>query len=284
MAIDSVMGQTYPNIELTVFDDGSTDRTAEKIQECCSRYGEKIRFIQQENKGLVKTLNSGIKLSKGKYWCQLASDDLMDKDNIRKKVNFLQRNEEFDAVCSDALILRPDHSVSRMIPEKVKPDPLRIRKLRDAFAIKMFFPSLLLQKSVFDRIGKFDESMRYYEDKEMKIRLLLNCKVGYIDEPLMTWRLHDSNTSRTALFSRRDRMVAYEKIFTRPEAKGHWLLKRKLLGDEYYKYARSLIENAEKDRHHPVTWYLFRSLLLHPLRPAGYYYLVKHSFQSLLRR
>jgi alpha-1,3-rhamnosyltransferase len=232
MAIDSVMGQTYPNIELTVFDDGSTDRTAEKIQECCSRYGEKIRFIQQENKGLVKTLNSGIKLSKGKYWCQLASDDLMDKDNIRKKVNFLQRNEEFDAVCSDALILRPDHSVSRMIPEKVKPDPLRIRKLRDAFAIKMFFPSLLLQKSVFDRIGKFDESMRYYEDKEMKIRLLLNCKVGYIDEPLMTWRLHDSNTSRTALFSRRDRMVAYEKIFTRPEAKGHWLLKRKLLGDE----------------------------------------------------
>ena len=75
MAIDSVMGQSYENIDLIVIDDGSTDHTAEKIRECCDRYGERIRFVSQKNQGLVRTLNLGIELSKGTYWCQVASDD-----------------------------------------------------------------------------------------------------------------------------------------------------------------------------------------------------------------
>jgi glycosyltransferase involved in cell wall biosynthesis len=281
IAINSVMEQTYPNIELIVFDDGSTDRTGEKIQECCSQYGEKIRFIQQENQGLVKTLNSGIKLSKGKYWCQLASDDLMKKENIRMKVELLENSPDFDAVCSDAFCLNPDQTYTPMMPEKEKPDPVRITHLRDIFRVKIFFAGLMFRKSVFDRIGYFDETLRYSEDLEMKLRLLLYAQVGYIDEPLLVWRSHASNTSKEKAIIRREKIMAYEKIFSLPEMKHQWKLRRKIVGDEYYKYGRFLATSYQADRDHTSSWYLLRSLSLQPLRPRNYYYLIKSSFQNL---
>jgi len=275
-AIDSVMKQSYRNIEVMVIDDGSTDKTWEKIEEACKKYDGRIRAVSHENQGLVRTLNLGIRLSKGKYWCQMASDDMMHERNIELKVNFLERNPDYDAVCSDALVLKEDLSSRRMMPEKSKPDPLQRKNLSDLFEkTKMFFPSLLFRKPVFDNIGYFDESMRYYEDKEMKLRLLMNCKVGYIDEPLLTWRSHVTNTSMDMVISHREKIIAYEKIFSLPMMKRHPLLRQKMLGKEYYKYARCLLESGQSDQDHSVAWYLFRSILFYPFRYHGYYYLMK---------
>ncbi|MEK6777653.1 MAG: glycosyltransferase [bacterium] len=280
-AIESVIKQSYENIELIVIDDGSTDKTADKIRESCEKYKGRIRFVPQKNQGLIRTLNLGLSLSKGEYWCQMASDDFMDERNIEIKVRFLEEHKELYAVCSDASCLRPDQTVSRMIPEKVKPDPLRVDQVRDIFQVKMFFPSLLFRKNVFNRIGNFDESMRYYEDIDMKLRLLLYCKVGYIDEPLLTWRSHGSNTSHQALLRRKERIIAYEKFFTLPELQSHNHLRRKMLGNEHYKYARSLVQSKASDPDHTVSWYLRRSLFHFPFRYKGYYYLLKCSLQNL---
>lgn len=280
-AIDSVMGQSYENIELIVIDDGSTDRTADKIRESSEKYKGRFRFISQENQRLLRTLNLGLSLSKGEYWCQIASDDFMDGRNIEMKVRFLEEHKAFDAVCSDALCFWPDQTVSRMIPEKVKPDPLRVDQVGDFFQVKMFFPSLLFRKSVFARIGNFNESMQYYEDIDMKLRLLLYCKVGYIDEPLLTWRSHGSNTSHQALLRRKERIIAFEKFFALPELQSHIQLRKKILGGEYYKYARSLVQSKTSDPDHPASWFLLRSLSHYPFRSKGYYYLLKCSLQNL---
>lgn len=278
-AIKSVLRQSYENLELIVIDDGSTDGTAEKIREC-RRHEERIRFVSRENQGLVRTLNLGIKLAKGKYWCQMASDDFMDERNIRMKVDFLETNRDYDAVCSDSLCLHPDQTLSRMIPEKTKPDPLKVRHPRDLFQAKMFVPSLLFRKSVFDRIGGFDESLRYYEDIEMKPRLLLYCKVGYIDEPLLTWRSHGGNTSRNALLRRKEKIIAFEKLFALPEMRNHRFLRRRTLGDEYYKCGRLRVRNRLEDPEHTVSWYFRRSLLFYPFRPMAYYFFARSLFRN----
>ncbi len=283
-AIESVMAQTYGNIDLMVIDDGSTDGTAGKIRACRARHPDRIRFISRDNQGLVRTLNLGIDQAVGKYWCQLASDDLMDQRNIQLKVEFLERHPEFDAVCSDGFCLHPDQTRTRMLPDQVKPDPLRVKNLRDLFRTKLFFPSLLFKRSTFKRIGNFDESLKYYEDIEMKLRLLMRCRVAYIDEPLLTWRLHAANTSKRTAPTRKEKIIAYEKFFSLPETKRHILLKRRMIGNEYYKYARFLIRDGQSDPDHSVFWYLLRSLFLHPFRPMAYYFLVRSFFRNPSKR
>jgi len=282
-AIESVMEQSCRSLELIVIDDGSTDQTAKVVRGACERYSGRIRFESRENRGLVRTLNEGIRLAKGKYWCQLASDDVMEQGNIARKVDFLEKYPLFHAVCSDAWVLESDGTRRRMLPQKAKPDPVKVEHPRDLFRTKLFFPSLLFRKVVFDLIGSFDESLRYYEDIEMKLRLLTTCRVGYLDEPLLIWRSHEGNTSLQTLLRRKERIIAYEKFFSNPAIRRYHLLRRRILGDEYYKYARLLIENRQTDPDHPISWYLFNSLTLHPFRPRGYYCLLKSSLLPLPR-
>src|SRR5260370_18734795 len=70
-AIDSIINQTYKNVEIIVVDDGSSDDTQEKLR----KYGDKIRYIYQNNSRPAEAWNTGIKASRGKIMCFLGSDD-----------------------------------------------------------------------------------------------------------------------------------------------------------------------------------------------------------------
>lgn len=93
--IESIVNQTYKNIELVVIDDGSTDNSVEIIQKLAKNYN--FTFIYRPNKGLSATLNEGMNLSKGKYFCACAcaSDDLYIIDKIEKKVKFMEENPQY---------------------------------------------------------------------------------------------------------------------------------------------------------------------------------------------
>ena len=80
--IQSVIDQTYENIELIIIDDGSKDNSVKVIQELADKYG--FTFIHRPNKGLSATLNEGIRLSKGKYFSAIASDDILFLEKIEK--------------------------------------------------------------------------------------------------------------------------------------------------------------------------------------------------------
>ena len=75
-AIDSVLGQTYPNLEIIVVDDGSTDET----KRVAARYGDKIVYVWQHNQGLCAARNRGIDESHGTYVGLLDADDMLEKD------------------------------------------------------------------------------------------------------------------------------------------------------------------------------------------------------------
>src|SRR5215467_10510396 len=81
-AIDSALDQTYPNIEVVVVDDGSTDDSREII----SSYGPRIRPILKENGGQASTFNSGIAASRGEIICLLDADDFFHPDKVERVV------------------------------------------------------------------------------------------------------------------------------------------------------------------------------------------------------
>ena len=96
--IESIISQTYKNIELIIINDGSTDLTAEKIQskaKDCKRRFKKFIFIDKENEGVSKTLNKGCLKSKGKFIVFCASDDSFTHDAIKTMHDFLKSNPEY---------------------------------------------------------------------------------------------------------------------------------------------------------------------------------------------
>ncbi len=106
-AIESVLSQTYKNIELIVIDDGSIDHSVKKILELKGRYS--FKFIARKNKGLANTLNQAIKLAKGLYITVLASDDYYLPKRIEHAVNQLNLlPKEIVAVYSDGYIVAAD--------------------------------------------------------------------------------------------------------------------------------------------------------------------------------
>src|SRR5271156_236898 len=86
-AIDSILNQTYDNIEIVVVDDGSTDNTQEKLKE----YGDRIRVVYQKNSGPSAARNHGVRASRGEFIACLDSDDVWMPTKIERQVSLLQQ-------------------------------------------------------------------------------------------------------------------------------------------------------------------------------------------------
>jgi glycosyltransferase involved in cell wall biosynthesis len=101
--LDSVLAQTYPNIEVIIIDDGSTDNSLEIAREYAANHPDLIQVHTHPNGincGISKTSNLGFSLAKGKYWSGLSSDDALYKDKIEKQVAYLETNPEVGFVYS----------------------------------------------------------------------------------------------------------------------------------------------------------------------------------------
>ena len=94
----NIMEQTYQNIELIFVNDGSSDRTEEIAKSYISQFeqtGRKLIYIFQDNAGQAAAVNKGLEIFTGDYLMWMDSDDILDKDNIEKKVEFLEANPEY---------------------------------------------------------------------------------------------------------------------------------------------------------------------------------------------
>ena len=90
--LDSLVGQTYENIELILVNDGSTDRSLEIAKRYADRY-EQIFLTSQANGGLSKARNTGIALAQGEYLCFLDSDDWLEFDTVQKIVSLMEKDD-----------------------------------------------------------------------------------------------------------------------------------------------------------------------------------------------
>lgn len=244
--IHSILEQDYPDMDLIVINDGSTDGTDQRIKEIHAKKPLRFRYISKQNEGLMKTLNLGLKLAQGKYFCELASDDMLLPESIRKRVDFLEINSDIDVVFADAYLLDGDTKTNIRLGNGKKRYNSKEHSVRDLMEGKarILFPSGMFRKAILDKLGGFDEDFRYYEDIAMEYQLAIHAKIGYLDEPIMYYRRHASNVSLISRFRvRKEKILALKKISHVTDLALDKLI-RKTSFREYVKYFKAIIKKT----------------------------------------
>lgn len=190
MAIQSVVNQSYPNIEILVIDDGSSVNYAESI---CSKFLNCI-YIYKENGGLSSARNYGINLAKGEYIAFLDDDDFWGKLKIEKQVKILLENSSIDCVHSSAAVVRengkPTGEIIGAAQNKMhKRSGYVFWNALGVWVVKS--PTPLIRRKVFQKDLLFDESIKVGEDVDFYQRMFFRHKVFYLDEPLAFYREYD---------------------------------------------------------------------------------------------
>lgn len=186
-AIESVLNQTYTHFELLLINDGSSDGSKQIIE---SFSDARIRFIDnQENRGLIKVLNQGLGLAKGKYIARMDADDICHLERFQKQIDFLENH--------------PDHGVCGTHIKLIDTGEIIKRPLKDAELRWWIFkgsplahPSVLMRREVLVQHElQYHTEAYLVEDFDLWWRMSLHCKMANLDEVLLDYRVHAEQES-----------------------------------------------------------------------------------------
>lgn len=193
-AIDSVLAQTYKNIEIIVVDDGSTDNTEKTV----SSYLGKIDYFYKKNGGVSSARNAGIIKSTGEFICFLDADDLYEETKIEKQLSLFLENNKYGMVYSDMALFDERGAIAYSYHGEKN----IIGKSGNIFKEQVLSNlistiTVMAKKVVFNDVGLFDEGLRVGEDYDMWLRVTSKYEVGYVPEVLSFYRRgHQSLTTR----------------------------------------------------------------------------------------
>lgn len=197
-AVLSAVNQTYKNIEIIVIDDGSSDDSRTVIRDILSARIEDlptIYYYENNNQGLVKTLNEGIRRAKGQYISFLASDDAYLPHKIEHSLDLLSAADHpYVAIYTDGyLINAKSQNIGIFSQRYLVPFPKDCHK---ELLIGSWIPALglLYKRSIFDEIGGFNEALKV-EDYDFLLRLTRRHKLLRSKARTFLYRIHGRSTS-----------------------------------------------------------------------------------------
>lgn len=199
-SIQSVLDQSYPNIELLVVDDGSSDDSVERIQRLQAAHG--FDFRVQQNQGLTNTLNGAIARAKGSLIVPFGSDDIMKPDRIAIQVEYMDGKPEVGICAGNIELIDAE---GNLYPEKRQRRDVPFRRLDfdDMFLERKPYPpatTLMIRREALDKVGGFDPSIRL-EDLYIELKIT---HAGYFIDGLSVvmaqYRKHATNSYKNHRF------------------------------------------------------------------------------------
>ena len=193
-AIESLLNQTYSNIEIIVVDHGSTDDTRDVLE----HYRHEIRAIYVENtpespKGPSPAINAGLEAATGKYICRLDDDDLFLPLKVELQVKaFREAPEDVGLVHSQFFLIDETKYLSYVPRAYFGRTETRLYLLS---ANRLTQPTVMVKRECHEKVGFYDESISIVEDYDMWVRILRYYDLRYIPLPLAKYRIHGSNSS-----------------------------------------------------------------------------------------
>ena len=195
-AIDSVLNQTYKNLELIIIDNYSEDGT-EKI--VASYKDDRIIYLKFRNNGIIAaSRNHGIKHSHGEYFAFLDSDDIWLLEKLEKGIRIFESSKDTGMVYTRFKAIEGDTISSRIFPKNGRCKNGNIFK---SLYLRSFVvcSSVMITKSVLDQVGLFstDPDLIAIEDTDLWLRIALKYKVKCTDDsPLLLYRIQPQGISR----------------------------------------------------------------------------------------
>ena len=195
-AVQSVFSQTYSDYEIIISDDGSTDNTAEIIQQ----FGDsRVRYLKNEHSGLPSVArNIALKAAEGKYIAFLDSDDLWLPDKLKEQVAVLDKHPEVGLVCSNAYCIdRQGKRAQQLYQEQGfgKSGLVFLDLLERNFVITS---TAMARREVLMQAGGFPDAseLQVGEDYALWLRIASSWSVKYLSEPLAEYRDTPTNSIR----------------------------------------------------------------------------------------
>lgn len=177
-AVDSVLAQTFTDFECIVVDDGSTDDTSQLL----SPYKNKIQYRHITHSGVSTARNTGITLAKGEWLAFLDSDDLWLPQKLSVQYEYIQSHPDILIHQTDEMWIRKGRRVNPMKKHQKKEGHI----FEDCLHLCLVSPSaVVVHRSVFEKVGMFDERMPACEDYDLWLRVAWQYYIGFVPEKLI---------------------------------------------------------------------------------------------------
>lgn len=277
-AVESIISQTFKDFEFLIIDDGSKDKTLPIIK-AYEVKDPRIVVVSRPNKGLVATLNEGLKKARGEYIARMDADDISLKSRLNTEVEYLDAHPDVGLVGSNYSII--DERGKHLIDTNVFTHPTDL-KLCLVTCNQYGHGSVMIRKSILAKVGDYDKSVGHLEDYDLWIRISRVAKVANIEEPLYQWRKTPESITGANLelqikqtFARRDREFEYflehkrnYRIFSyHPSGYDYRRRKSVLYRDLAYLYMK-------KGKSWSAIKMLILAVIFKPKVKRNYYYLV----------
>ena len=188
-SLRSILNQTLADFELIIYDDCSSDHTVEKIR---AFQDSRIQLIcNEENSGLTKNLNKGLRIAKGKYIARMDGDDISEQTRFERQVAFLEEHPSVYLISCHAQNFGESDLVNRI---RGNSEVLRCRMLiRPVFA----HPGFMMRRELIEEGFFYDETFRTAQDYEFAVRAAGTHEIGMVPEILLHYRVHKKQISNT---------------------------------------------------------------------------------------
>ena len=242
-AIQSVLEQGYARLELIVVDDGSDDQTQDVVQ----GFGTALTYVRQVHRGVSAARNRGVEATHGELLAFLDSDDLWRPGKVAAQVALFQQQPQVQACYTDEIWVR----------RGVRVNAKRIHQKHEGWIFLQSLPrciispsSIMLRRTLWDRLGGFDERLPACEDYDLWLRLTLTVPVALLPQRLIVKRGgHADQLSRCVPVLDQYRIMVLEKLLRMPLS----LLQRQAVLQHLVQKCAVVAQGARK-RHHQARW------------------------------
>ncbi|MCR4337911.1 MAG: glycosyltransferase [Candidatus Omnitrophica bacterium] len=278
-AIDSVLQQTYPSVEIVVVDDGSTDNTKDWIEK---NYANHVQYIYQSRRGSSAARNTGIRLAHGKWIGFLDSDDYFVPECLERKRDVFLENPDVQWLFTDQRIALDEEN--NIVEESVYSSALKkiLENTDDLF--KIFLTknvvagpiTILMKRECLEKVHGYDEQILYIEDYDFCLRLAQCCKGKFIPQSLSVQVRHQESkmSNRDVVYESKLALVdVIQKKFPNEVRKYHWPPRFSAWRADIYNHFG--LRNLKKNNKKEARQNFIRSIRTWPFQKMVYWHLLK---------
>jgi glycosyltransferase involved in cell wall biosynthesis len=194
-AVDSILNQTFRDFEFIVINDGSTDGSG-AILDSCQKKDSRLRVYNQENKGLVESLNRGCSLAQGQYIARMDADDIAVRNRLMWQLDFMKEHREV-AVLGGAV----EFIDASGQPLYISRYPVGDREIKSALGegCPLWHPTVLMRTDVFVWAHGYRMSCADAEDYDLWLRIAERAQLANLTTVLLRYRVHPGQVSQRKL-------------------------------------------------------------------------------------
>lgn len=237
--IESVLAQDYQNFEYLILDDGSTDNTKEIVTPFLK--DKRVKYLYHQNQGEAETVNWGWQLSRGEYFTQINSDDLVTPQLFSEMLKVLETNKNYVVAYPDFYFI---DEKGKKIKKELAKDWNFVETLR-TFECYAAAPGTFIRKTTFQNWQKIrDKRFNYIGDVAMYWNMALIGDFIHIPKILTSWRQHSDGISTKRYKAVKEAMIWFKEFFSKKNLKPQIAALKYYLLISISLYARGLLRNS----------------------------------------